>query len=290
MTGIVIQPAGPSLGAIIEGIDLSAPLDGSTAEVLRTALDRHHVIAFRDQRLTPEDLVRYSRYFGELDPAPITENGRAHVTGHEEVYVISNIVENGRPIGALGAGEAIWHSDMSYEPIPPFGSCLYAVEVPQTGGDTSFLSSFAAYDALPQALKDRVEGLSLKHDSTTNSGGYIRQGAEAPEDVSRSPGTVHPLVHRHPVTGRKALNLGRRPHAWVVGLPVPESERLLNEIWEHAVGPAAIWTHRWRVGDLVQWDNRWTMHRRDGFPADDRRLMLRTQIRQAAAFSSASVA
>ncbi|QCG90325.1 TauD/TfdA family dioxygenase [Azospirillum sp. TSH100] len=277
-TDVTIHPVSPTLGAEIRGLDLSRPLSPATASTLADALDRHLVLVFRDQALSDADLVRVSSHFGPLDKAPITENGRLHAPGYEEVYVISNVTENGRPIGALGAGESVWHADMTYLETPPYASSLYALEVPAEGGNTGFLSMFAAYDALPEPLKRRVEGLSIKHDSTTNSGGYLRQGFAPPTDVATSPGTVHPLVISHPGTGAKALLLGRRPHAHIPGLSVADSEALLDDIWAAAVRPELAWHHRWRVGDLVMWDNRWTMHRRDSFPDDQRRLMHRTQI------------
>lgn len=273
-----IRPLSPTLGAEIVGLDLSQPLPAETAAGLRAALDRHLVILFRSQHLADADLVRVSGGFGPLDKAPITENGRLHAPGFEEVYVISNIVENGRPIGALGACESVWHADMTYLETPPYASGLYALEVPEEGGDTGFLSMFDAYDALSDDLKRQVEGLAIKHDGTTNSGGYLRQGFTPPDDLATSPGTVHPLVLTHGPTGRKALLLGRRPHAYIPGVPLAESEALLDRIWEAAVRPELAWHHRWRVGDLVMWDNRWTMHRRDPFPDHQRRRMHRTQI------------
>lgn len=272
------RPLSPTLGAEIVGLDLSQPLTDETAAALRAALDRHLVILFRGQHLSDADLVRVSGGFGPLDKAPIAENGRLHAPGFEEVYVISNIVEDGRPIGALGAGESVWHADMTYLETPPYASGLYALEVPEEGGDTGFLSMFDAYDALPDDLKQLVERLSIKHDSTTNSGGYLRQGFAPPADLVTSPGTVHPLVLTHGASGRKALLLGRRPHAYIPGLPVAESEVLLDRIWAAAARPELAWHHRWRIGDLVIWDNRWTMHRRDPFPDHQRRRMHRTQI------------
>lgn len=273
-----IRPVSPSLGAEIVGLDLSRPLEPDTVDALASALDEHLVLVFRGQTLSDADLVRYSAAFGRLDKAPITEHGRLHAPGFEEVYIISNVTEQGRPIGALGAGESAWHADMTYLEQPPFGSCLYALEVPEEGGDTGFISMHAAYDALPEELRRRVDGLTLKHDSTTNSGGYLRQGFAPPVDVSASPGTIHPLVIENPRNGRRALLLGRRLNAYIPGLPVAESEALLDAIWAEAVRPDLAWHHRWRVGDLVMWDNRWTMHRRDPFPDHQRRRMHRTQI------------
>jgi len=216
---------------------------------------------------------------GDLDWAPIQETGRRFVEGHPEIYVVSNVVENGVPIGSLGAGEAAWHTDMSYLENPPKASMLYALEVPPAGGDTYFCSMYRAFDALPDALKRRTAGLMLKHDATYNSGGYVRQGTVPTDDPMRSPGVFHPLVCTHPETGRRLLYLGRRRNAYIQGLSVAESDALLDELWAYATASDMAWQHHWRVGDVVLWDNRCTMHRRDSFAADARRIMHRTQIK-----------
>ena len=172
---------------------------------------------------------------------------------------------NGEPIGSLGDGEAVWHTDMSYLDVPPKASMLYALEVPPTGGNTSFCTMYGVYEALPAALKERIAGLKIKHDGTYNSGGYVRQGVTPTDDPRISPGAVHPLVCTHPATGRRMLYLGRRRNAYLVGLELAESEALLDELWEFVDAPQFAWEHVWRVGDLVLWDNRCTMHRRDAF-------------------------
>ena len=199
--------------------------------------------------------------------------------GHPEIYVVSNVIENGEPIGSLGAGEAVWHTDMSYIENPPKASILYALEVPPEGGNTYFCSMYRAYDCLPDEIKHRIAGLSLKHDATYNSGGYVRQGTAATDDPVHSPGNDHPLVCTHPETGRRLLYLGRRRNAYIRGLPLSESEALLDELWSYAADEAFAWRTVWQVGDLVLWDNRCTMHRRDGFDDSSRRIMHRTQIR-----------
>lgn len=278
LDAVVVTPASPIIGAVVTGTDLAAPLAPHLAAGLATVLREHHVVLYRDQRLDPAALVRFGRLFGELDAAPTTPWGPRSVPGHDEIYVVSNIVENGRPIGALGAGAIDWHSDMTFRRVPPSVSCLYAVEVPPEGGETSFLSLFDAYERLPLRLRLRIQGLSIKHDETTNSAGELRRGFAEPVDVSTSPGMVHPLVRRDPVSGRRALCLGRRRHSYVVGMPILESEALLDELWELGVGRAKVWTHHWRRGDLVQWDNRWTMHARSAFDPSARRLMHRLQI------------
>jgi taurine dioxygenase len=198
---------------------------------------------------------------------------------HPEILVISNVKENGKAIGTLGDGEAIWHSDMNYMEAPPTGSLLYSLEIPPTGGDTGFCNMYQALETLPKDLRRRIDGLSIKHDSSTNSGGYLRQGSKPVTDVRDCPGAVHPMVCTHPETGRKALFIGRRRYAYIMGLPVDESEKLLDEVWAHATKQAFTWHHQWRLGDVLMWDNRCTMHRRDAFDPATRRVMHRTQIK-----------
>jgi taurine dioxygenase len=182
-------------------------------------------------------------------------------------------------IGSLGAGEAVWHTDMSYLADPPKASVLYALEVPPLGGDTSFCSMCAAWDELPAGLQRRIQGLRVKHDGTYNSGGYTRQGVTPTDDPRTSPGTFHPLVSVHPETGRRGLYLGRRRNAYIEGMSLDDSDALLDDIWAQATRESLTWRHQWRRGDLVLWDNRCTMHRRDAFDPSARRVMHRTQIK-----------
>ena len=274
-----VVPTGAALGARVDNVDVRL-LDPETFSLIYRAWLDHQVLLFRDQSLTDEDLLAFSRRFGDLDEAPVQESGRRFVEGHPEIYVVSNVVEKGVPIGSLGSGEAVWHTDMSYLPDPPKASVLYAIEVPAEGGDTSFCSMSAAWAGLPDGLKARSEGLRVKHDGTYNSGGYLRQGVTPTGDPRTSPGTLHPLVSLHPETGRPGLYLGRRRNAYIEGLPLDQSEALLDEIWKEATRPCLAWTHHWRAGDLVLWDNRCTMHRRDAFDPAARRVMHRTQIRR----------
>jgi alpha-ketoglutarate-dependent taurine dioxygenase len=275
-----IVPTGAPVGARVDDVDVRA-LDAGTFSFIYQAWLDHQVLLFRDQSLTDGDLLAFSRRFGDLDEAPVQETGRRFVEGHPEIYVVSNVIEHGAPIGSLGAGEAVWHTDMSYLPDPPKASALYAIEVPAQGGDTSFCSMSAAWAALPDRLRQRAAGLRVKHDGTYNSGGYVRQGVTPTGDPRTSPGTLHPLVSVHPETGRPGLYLGRRRNAYIDGLSLDDSEALLDEIWGEATRASLTWTHQWRVGDLVLWDNRCTMHRRDGFDPAARRVMHRTQIRGA---------
>jgi taurine dioxygenase len=277
---IEVQPTGSALAAEIKGVDLKA-IDAAIFAQIRRAWVDNLVLLFRDQTLDDEQLIAFSARFGALDWAPVQETGRRFVEGHPEIYVVSNVVENGVPIGSLGAGEAIWHTDMSYIEDPPQASLLYALEVPAEGGKTWFINMYRGYDALPQALKRRVEGLKLKHDGTYNSGGYVRLGVDAVDNPLTSPGAVHPVVITHPDSGKRALYLGRRRNAYIVGLPLVESEALLDEIWHYATRDEFTWGNDWRAGDLVLWDNRCTMHRRDAFDSTTRRIMHRTQVKGA---------
>ena len=277
-TALQIIPAGPALGAEIADVDLKRIGDADFTAIHRAWLD-HLVLLFRGQQLTDEELIAFSRRFGDLDWAPVQETGRRFVAGHPEIYVVSNVIENGVPIGSLGAGEAVWHTDMSYLEDPPKASMLYALEVPAAGGNTYFCNMYRAYELMPDALRQRIARLHLKHDGTYNSGGYVRQGVTAVDDPMNSPGMYHPVVCTHPETGRRALYLGRRRNAYVGGLPLAESEALLDELWSFAERAEVAWGHNWRVGDVVLWDNRCVMHRRDPFDADSRRILHRTQIK-----------
>jgi taurine dioxygenase len=286
---VTVRPTGAALGADIEGVDLSKELSVDAVEAIKQAWFDHLVLRFRGQSLTDERLMRVSAHIGPLDWAPIAAQ-RVKVAGEERwvdseregkryVTIISNVIENGKAIGGLGAYESIWHTDMSYNPEPPCASALYAIEIPPSGGDTGFANMYRAYDTLPAELKRQVEGLLCRHDASRNSAGELRRGFAEVTDPRQTPGADHPIVRTHPVTGRKAIFLGRRRNAYIQGLPLAESERLLDALWAHATQDALAWYQKWRVGDLVLWDNRCTMHRRDAFDPASRRVMHRTQMK-----------
>jgi len=280
------RPLSDCVGLEIVGLDLRTVAPAQAAEVA-ACLDRASALLIRDQQLSPQELVAFSRNLGDLDEAPVNENGKKFVDGLPELYVVSNIKDaSGQAIGSLGAGEAVWHTDMSYLAVPPAASALYAIEVPAEGGDTWVAGMQAALEAMPRGLRARIEGRRIKHDGTYNSGGYVRQGLTTSDDPLTAPGTLHPAILRHPATGREALFLGRRRNAWVEGLSLPESDALLDELWAHATRPEFTYRHRWRVGDLLIWDNRATLHRRDPFDPAARRLMHRTQIKGSVAPAS----
>ena len=281
MGKINLKPLSESVGAEILSINLT-DLRATEFKEIRSALDTYVGLRFRNLELSPENLVVFSKMFGDLDHAPQMENGKTAVEGFPEIYIVSNILDdNDKPIGSLGAGEAVWHTDMSYLPNPPDFSMLYAIEVPAKGGDTSLCGMAAAYDALPKDLRDSIQKKAIKHDGTYNSGGFLRKGLREDNDPMTCEGQPHPIVCAHPRNGRPVLYLGRRKNAYVVGLEREASESLLDSLWEFAALSENFYTHQWRVGDLLLWDNRSTMHRRDPFDSTARRLMQRTQIRGA---------
>ena len=271
-----------ALGAEIHGLDLTQKIPSGVFARIRAAWLEHLVIRVRGQQLTDPQVLAFSRNFGELDPPGPNPLGRPFLADHPEMNVISNIKQGGVPIGGLGDGEAIWHADMTYIERPPMAAVLYAIEIPPAGGDTFWANMYRAYETLPAGLKRRVEGREAVHDATYNSAGTMRKGYTEVTDPRSAPGARHPLVRTHPETGRKCLFLGRRRNSYVVGLELDESEKLLDELWAHATQPLFTFRQQWRVGDVMVWDNRCTLHRRDAFDPAARRLLHRTQIRAAA--------
>jgi len=284
MSEIWIQPTGGALGADVHGVDLSRPVSDAALQKILEAWGEHLVLRFPGQKIDDPMLMKFSARFGELDRVPIAAAGFDRMDSgvvdeaRQWVAVIANVKKDGKPVGGLGSYELVWHTDMSYNPLPPRASLLYALEVPPDGGNTGFLNMYTAYETLPTELKRAVEGKTCIHDSSRNSAGELRKGFQTTYDVTKTPGAVHPLVRRHPVTQRKALFLGRRPGAYIHGLGVAESEQLLDAVWAHATQERFAWYQKWRIGDLVMWDNRCVMHRRDAFDEGLRRLMHRTQI------------
>lgn len=280
MQKLKVIPSGAALGAEVNGLDLSEPLDAATLDALKVAWDKHLVLVFRRQSLTDPQLIAFSRCFGELDPPGPNPYGAPFLPEFPELNVISNVKDDeGRPIGNLGAGEAVWHADMTYVDKPPKAAVLFALEVPIGQGDTFFANMVKAYEELPDDLKAQIEGKLAIHDAAHNSAGMLRKGYEEVSDVTRTPGARHPLVRRDPATGRRALFLGRRPHAYVLGMDPADSDALLDRLWAHAARPEYAWSHQWQPGDLLMWQNLWVLHRRDGFDPNARRILHRTQIK-----------
>ena len=249
---VSVRPTGAALGADIEGLDLAQELSAATVDAIKQAWSDHLVLRFRGQRLDDDQLMRFSAHFGELDWAPVIAASRVKVPGQDRyvesaeegrryISVISNIIENGKAIGALGAYESIWHTDMSYNPEPPCASALYALEVPPSGGDTGFADMYLTYETLPEELRRGVEGRLCRHDASRNSAGELRRGFTEVTDPRHAPGADHPIIRTHPVTGRKAIFLGRRHNAYIQGLELAKSEELLDALWAHATRPELTW-------------------------------------------------
>jgi alpha-ketoglutarate-dependent taurine dioxygenase len=288
---IEVAPFEAGLGADVGGVDLGEPLSPDDRDAICAAWLRHLVLRFRKQPMTDEQHMAFTRQFGELEfnPAALiarqygveTQTAGRRQEVPPEISVISNIVEDGKAIGGLGDGEAFWHTDSSFVDVPPAASLLRSLEVPPpgAGGATWFLNMYSAYETLPAEMKRRVAGCRMIHAATHSSAGKAHQGFETVADLSQVPGARQPMVRTHPETGRKALFLGRRINAYVIGLPVADSEALLDALWAHTTQEKFTWRQDWQAADLVWWDNRCAMHRRDAFDPWTRRLMHRTQLR-----------
>ncbi|HEX3953356.1 MAG TPA: TauD/TfdA family dioxygenase [Stellaceae bacterium] len=272
------RPTGAALGADIEGVDLAGALTPEVIAAIKQAWGDHLVLRFRGQTLSDDDLMRFSRQIGELDWAPVAATNDAP-EGRAYIMVVSNVVEDGQAIGQLGSYEALWHTDMSYIAEPPMASALYSLEAPPSGGDTGFCNMYRALETLPADLRRQIEGRACIHDASRNSAGELRRGYIDAPDASQTVGAAHPIVRTHPATGRKALFLGRRRNAYIEGLPLTDSEAVLDALWAHATRDEFAWYQQWRPGDLILWDNRCVMHRRDAFDPATRRVMHRTQIK-----------
>ncbi|MEX2642271.1 MAG: TauD/TfdA family dioxygenase [Acetobacterales bacterium] len=285
-----VVPSGKALGAEVRGIDLSKPLPAEVKDALLKTWYDHLVLVIRDQPvLSPAQYIEAARIFG----TPVEGAKRRYIKAaglpldeeYPELAILSNLDANGNPVkenDGLGSMEVVWHSDNSYIENPPAGSCLYSLEVPppEAGGNTSFSNQYLAYETLPDDLKRAIEGKRSKQDASRNSAGVLRPGLKEPTKPEEVPGPFHPLVRVHPGTGRKALYLGRRrkfPSQYIEGMPIEESEKVLDRLWKHATDPNLAWSHEWRVGDFLVWDNRSAQHRRDPFDEKYRRVMYRTQ-------------
>jgi taurine dioxygenase len=255
-----VIPSGVSLGAEIRGLDLREPVPVSAMQRLYQAWLDNLVLLFRDQDLTDEQHFAFTRQFGPLEHTPdkllrLAREGRTD-DSHPEVTVISNVVEQGNPIGRLGNREAHWHTDSNFVEVPPAASLLRSLEIPAEGGNTSFMNMYAALDALPVELRQAIDGRHCKHDPTFDSSGKRRPEYAHIDHPKDGPGPVHPLVRTHADSGRRCLYLGRRLGAWITDMTPAESDALLDRIWACITAADLTWEHSWRVGDLIMWDNR----------------------------------
>jgi taurine dioxygenase len=273
-----IRPLHHALGAEVLGLDLARPLPQHAFERIHQAHLDHHVLVFRDQRITPAQQVAFSRRFGPLQIHVLRD---FQLAGHPEVLVVSNIKQDGKPIG-LGDAGVFWHSDLSYKERPSLGSLLHAQELPAEGGDTLFANQHAAYEALPAALKVLVAPLFAEH---TYVARYEELRARSPwrpqltrQQLDEVKAVVHPVVRTHPETGRKALFVSEHFTTRIVGLPEDESRAVLDELFALSVRPEFVLRHRWQPHDMVFWDNRSVMHLAAGTPDHLRRRLHRTTI------------
>ena len=273
-----IVPFDAPVGAEIIGLDISRPLcESDFARIHRAHLD-HHVLVFRDQRVSPDDHVEFSRRFGELE---IHVLHQFQLPRHPEILIVSNILENGQPIG-LGDAGVYWHSDISYKPKPSLGSLLHAQELPAEGGDTLFADQHLAWEALSPELQRRILPLKAEHSYLAK---YEELRAKNPwrpklsqAQIDQVAPAVHPVVRTHPETGRKALFVSEHFTTRIVDLPKEEGDALLAELFAHNVRPEFIYRHQWRPHDLVFWDNRSLMHLAAGTPDHLRRRLNRTTV------------
>ncbi|MCY3640454.1 MAG: TauD/TfdA family dioxygenase [Gammaproteobacteria bacterium] len=269
----------PGFAADVTGVNVAKLGDGEFAALYQAWLD-FGVLRLRGQRLSDDELQVFSARFGPLEEIPLGRMPAAQRAkiGNRYVTSISNILVDGRPIGGLGNAEAQWHSDMTYTENPPPASILLGIEIPPTGGDTFFANQYAALDALPKRLRDRIKGLTIKHDAAHTSVGQLRPGFDPFDDPRDAPGAIHPIIRTHEESGRSVLYLGRREWACIPGLPLAESEALLDELWSFAARDENVWHQQWQPYDLIIWDNRCVLHRRDAFVQSARRLMRRCQV------------
>lgn len=276
---IEVQPIKEGFAAEVTGADVRNLSDESFEQIYAAWL-KYGVLRLRDQQINEDELQAFSARFGPLEEIPFGRISEAEKAKVRNRYVtqLSNIVVDGKPIGGLGNSEANWHSDMTYVETPPPASVLLGVEIPPSGGDTYFADQQAAYEALPDALRDRIADLTIKHDAAHTSIGKLRAGFEPFDDPRDAPGAIHPIVKTHEETGAKVLYLGRREWAYIPGLSLVESEELLDELWGYAALPENVWQQKWQPYDLIIWDNRRVLHRRDDFDAQSRRLMKRCQV------------
>jgi len=279
-SAIEVVPSGKPLGAEIKGIDVTK-VDAAQFTGIRQALHDHQVILFRNQDIDEPRFLEFARFFGEIDmPRKTRIDNDPWIPEYPEIIVISNLKDDaGKAMGALGAGEAFWHADMTYLDEVPLASLLYALEIPDQGGGTGFSNQCMAFENMPNELLSRIAGRELVHDHVHNSTGAVTPNWEEQESPLETPGAHHPIVVRHQATGRKHLMLGRRPHALITGMEIEESEALLDELWAHATQEKFVWRHDWKTGDLIIWDNWCTLHHRNPFDESQRRIMHRTQIK-----------
>ena len=269
--------SGKSCGAEVTGVDLTEP--GSFAiSALQQAMKEHLVVVVRGKALSSSQLLALGEFLGPLEPQGISVLATQNAELRRAHLVVSNQMPLERPTGSLGAGADIWQSDLSYRTRPCSIAILHTHEVP-SGSRVSFVNQYQAYETLPAELKARIQGRMLLHDESLDGNGNLRSDFAAVSDPREATGAQHGIVRTHPDTRRKALYLGRRHNAWIIGMPLEESELLLDQLWAHATQPTLAWTHDWQAGDTLIWDNRCLLYRHNAVDSGTQRLMYRVQVR-----------
>lgn len=287
----LIEPIPGPLGARVRGIDLAAEVSGETMQALLGAWHERQVLVFEGQNLSNEQHIEFSRRFGPLDVHP---SGKYVLKDYPELLLLTNKQDDAGNYISLRDGGSVWHSDLSYMKEPSLGSLLYAIDVPETGGDTEWANMYLAYENLPEDMKGRIAGLRAVHQFDQNDNPRLGPPSDmtaeqlegsiwekkTPEIKARTPDAVHPVVRLHPESKRKALFVNRRFTIRIEDMDADEGEALLLELFEYCEQPANIYRHRWKKGELVMWDNRCTIHLACGGVSDDQiRTMQRTTVR-----------
>ena len=278
-----INPLPHSLGAEIIGLDLHQPLSNTDTQLLKQAYLDHLLLLFRNQKINDDDLIRVSSIFGEL-MLPPAQHERASIQKSDtapEITVVSNVKVNGVPIGELGDGEVIWHSDYSFKEVVGGMRILHGIKIPPAlaGGSTEFANMYAAFNDLPPELKDYALNHSIKHDIAYDTNRALRMGAAPVTDPSQGKGPIHPMVSTHPETHCNSLFLGRRLAHYIMEESLEDSERILDRLWEHATQERYIYRHQWSENDVVLWDNRCVIHRRGPFNSEYDRILHAAQVK-----------
>jgi taurine dioxygenase len=276
---IEVTPLSPACGAEIGGIDLTKPLTGHEVQAIKDAWGEHLVLVFRGQTLSQDDQLRFASYFGDLGsrkkaPEPLRTRAEGIAQDHEKVLLVSNIMVDGKPIGAFGEGEFWFHIDSGYTPRPYKYTFLYALELPSRGGNTMFSNMYKAYEAVPAALKEKLRGRKALHIHEYNRA----KQASSSGDISGIPHHSHPIIITHPDTGRKTLFVDRLMTTRIEGMGPEEGNAILGQLYEIGERREFIFEHVWKLGDFLMWDNRCTIHARTDFPKDERRLLRRCTV------------
>jgi len=271
-----VEPLAPALGAAITGLDLREPLDDAAIRAVNDAFDKHIVIVFPEQQLSEADQLRVAGYFGKVHIRRLPANGRTPGGDYDTPFMmVTNIIENGKSIGAFGDGEMWFHHDTSYYQEPHRATFLYSMKLTSWGGQTCFSNMYRAYDNIPRPLRDRLEGRKVLQVHDFKRRERIDLSSVALENILHH---EQPIIITHPVTGRKALYISRLMSARIEGFSPDESEAALEQLFDISEDPAIIYQHDWKLGDLVIWDNWCSIHARKDFPREEPRLMRRCTI------------